>query len=195
MKYGYWLLLIGAVLAACDTNRSVAAAAPATITAPETPAFPQNYVGTWRGELEVWLPGRGRVQALPMELVIQSLTDTSYTYTIIYGEDREAGKRPYELVVHDAAKGLYFIDERNGIGLEAYLVGEVFVQRFEVMGNLLTTQTRIREDGTLLWEIFSGPLDPVSRSGDTVTNGDTIPPVTAYGVGNYQRAVLRRGDE
>ena len=154
--------------------------------------FPATYVGTWRGDLEVFTPEKGRVQTLPMELEVRPLTDSSYTYTIIYGEDREAGKRAYELVVRDAQLGLYYIDERNSIGMEAYLIGDVFVQRFEVMNNMLDTQTRLRPDGTLLWEIASGPLQPVSRSGGVEWEGEDIPPVSAYPIRNYQRAVLRR---
>ena len=180
-------------IAACGHARP---AVPSPVTPPVTvDSFPDNYVGTWTGELEIFAPGKGRVQALPMELDVQPLTDSSYTYTIIYGEDREAGTRAYELVVRDAAKGLYYIDERNTIGMEAYLVGDVFVQRFEVMNNLLETATRLRADGTLLWEIRSGKLDPVSTSGGKDFRGEDIPPVNAYPVANYQRAVLRRTAE
>ena len=183
--YLFPVLLLLSIIA-CRSVRSASAVAPAPL------AFPADFVGNWRGELDVFVPGRGPVQTVAMELQIAPLTDTSYTWVIIYGEDKEAGRRPYELLVRDAARGHYTIDEQNGIALDAYLLGEVFVQRFDVMGNLLETQIRLQPDGTLRWEIFSGPLQTSYTSGDRVVGGDTIPPVGSYGLGNYQRAILTR---
>ena len=179
------VLLLGCLLSAC----SLLAYGQSDTTAL---TFPDTYLGVWTGQVDIFVRGKGKVQSVAMELHVAPLTDSTYTWVIIYGEDKEAGKRPYELIVRDATRGLYAIDERNGIAMEAYLLDDVFLQRFEVMGNLLDTQTRLQADGTLRWEIFSGALEPVSTSGGRDFNGEAIPPVNTYAVGNYQRAILRR---
>ncbi len=155
--------------------------------------FPAAWEGEWRGELEIF-NAKGKVQSLPMELHILPIDTlpSTWTWTIIYGEDKEAGKRAYELHEMDKAKGLYLIDEKNTIKLEGYLLGEKFYQRFEVMGNLLMTSTEMVSENELHWEIISGKLEPVSTTGGEAFKGEEIPPVKAYGINVFQRAILRR---
>lgn len=159
--------------------------------------FPAAWVGHWSGTLEIFT-ATGKVQQLPMELHIHPL-DTmpiTYTYEIVYGEDKVTGARPYELVVVDAAKGLYLIDEKNSIKMEAYYLNGKLIQWFEVEGTLLYTTTEL-VNGELHWEIVSGSSLPVSTTGGTTTGsqkvgGEEIPPVKTYPVGAMQRAVLKR---
>lgn len=61
----------------------------------EPPLFPQDFIGNWAGDLAIYGP-KGIKQTVPMELLIHPLNDTTYTYTIIYGEDKVAGKRVHE---------------------------------------------------------------------------------------------------
>lgn len=161
------------------------------LKAQDTLAFPQSWQGIWAGELEIFT-AKGLAQAVPMELHILPTDSTHrYTWSIIYGADKVAGKRAYELVVLDAAKGLYAIDEKNSIQLEGYFIKDKFFSRFEVMGNLLlTTEQLVGEE--LIFEIISGKLDPISVTGDTVFEGDTIPPVKAFPIKVMQRAILSR---
>lgn len=156
----------------------------------DTLSFPDSWQGEWQGELEIF-NATGKVQSLPMELHILPLED-AWTWTIIYGEDKEAGKRAYELHEIDKSKGLYFIDEKNTIKLEAYLLGGKFYQRFEVMGSLLMTSTEKVSEDELRWEIISGKLEPVSTTGGQEFEGEEIPPVNAYGINVFQRAVLKK---
>ncbi len=164
--------------------------------------FPAAWVGHWSGTLEIFT-ATGKVQELPMELHIQPL-DTmpiTYTYEIRYGRDKVTGARPYELVVVDAAKGLFLIDEKNGIKMEAYYLNGKLIQWFEVEGTLLYTTTEL-VNGELHWEIVSGSSSPVSTTGGTTTGGTTtgnqqvgeaeVPPVKTYPVGAMQSAVLKR---
>jgi hypothetical protein len=154
--------------------------------------FPLSWQGQWAGKLEIWNAG-GKVQELPMELHILPLdTAGRYTWTLIYGEDKEAGKRPYELLPLDPAKGLYLLDEKNTIKMEAYLLGGRFYQWFEVEGTLLFTATSLEGD-SLIWEIVSGSATPISTTGGQEWQGEAIPPVKAFPLRVLQRAVLRKG--
>lgn len=153
--------------------------------------FPAAWQGEWTGKLEI-VTAAGKVQELPMELHILPVDSSeNFTWTIIYGEDREAGTRPYELVILDAAKGLYAIDEKNSIQMEAYLIGGKFYQWFEVQGSLITTATWL-EGEELVWELVSGSIEPVSTTGGQEMEGEEIPPVKTFPVKVLQVARLKR---
>jgi hypothetical protein len=156
-----------------------------------SPAFPAAWSGEWKGTLELFIPS-GKVQELPMEVHILPVEGSAnFTWTLIYGEDKEAGKRAYELQTLDAAKGKYLIDEKNSILIEAYLLGGKFFQCFEVQGNLLYTSAELVGE-ELIWEILSGSLDPVSITGGQILAGEEIPNVKAFPLKVMQRARLRK---
>lgn len=154
-------------------------------------SFPDGWVGVWKGELNIFNQD-GFQQALPMQLQILPLdTAGQYTWTIIYGLDTVAGRRPYVLKTIDKSKGLFAIDEQNSIAMEAYYLHDKLFSRFTVMENMLLSATQLR-DGALIFEIISGSLVPASRTGNTVVDGEKIPEVAALPVTVMQRAVLRR---
>ena len=125
-----------------------------------------------------------------MQLKIHAIEDSEdYQFTIIYGIDEETGTRAYVLKTIDASKGHYAIDEQNSIIIDAYLLGEKLVQRFEVMGNLLETFIEKRGD-SLVWEIFLGKNTETKITGDTVQDGQDIPRVKTFPMSNYQKCVL-----
>jgi hypothetical protein len=156
-------------------------------------SFPSTWVGDWSGKLEIFNV-TGKLQELPMELHIHPLDTVpeAFTFAIVYGEDKVAGLRAYELVTVDAAKGRYLMDEKNSIKMEAYYVNGKLVQWFEVEGTLLYTTTELVGE-ELLWEIVSGSATPVSTTGNETVNGEEIPPVKTFPVSVIQRARLRRG--
>ncbi len=156
-------------------------------------AFPASWVGDWSGQLEIFT-ATGKVQEIPMELHIHPLdtVPAAHTFQIVYGEDKVTGNRPYELVTVDAGRGLYLMDEKNSIKMEAYYINGKLVQWFEVEGTLLYTTTELVGE-ELHWEIVSGSSTPVSTSGNQKVDGEDIPPVKTYSVGAMQRARLRRG--
>ena len=156
-------------------------------------AFPASWVGDWLGNLEIFT-ATGKVQEISMELHIHPL-DTlpgAFSFQIVYGEDKVTGNRPYELVTVDAAKGLYLMDEKNSIKMEAYYLNGKLIQWFEVDGTLLYTTTELIGE-ELHWEIVSGSSTPVSTTGSQQVDGEDIPPVKTYPVGAMQRARLKRG--
>ena len=67
--------------------------------------FPDSWAGIWTGELQI-RNAKGIAQRIPMALELSPTEeDSTYTWAIIYGEDREKGKRDYLLKVVDREKG------------------------------------------------------------------------------------------
>ena len=94
----------------------------------------------------------------------------------------------------NADQGHYETDEANGIFLDDFLINGKLYSRFEVMGTLLLTTIEER-DGQLIYEIIAGPLEPLRTTGDTIVEGEEIPPVNGYCINVQQRAVLSKKKE
>lgn len=159
----------------------------------DTLGFPHTWQGIWQGELNIY-QASGATQSIPMELHILPLENSDrFSWAIIYGEDKEAGKRPYELMVVDAEKGHYAIDEKNSIILDSYLIHDTFISRFEVQNNLLSTKVR-KEGDRLIFEIAAGKGTSIRNSGGLTVKKEVIPEVQSFPIGVIQRAVLSRID-
>jgi len=163
--------------------------APATSSAPAT--LPAAWLGDWSGPAELLAPGRPP-RPFHMELHVAPLAESDrYTWTIIYGEGEQRQERPYVLIVQDAARGLYAVDEGNSIVLPQVLLGDAFYGAFEIEGATLHTVERLEGRGTpderITVEItaFSGEPTPTGGQNDT-------PAVQARVPSTVQRAVLRR---
>ena len=105
--------------------------------------FPQDWKGKWAGELKIF-SNEGLKQSLPMELhILPSDTSDTWSWTIFYGEDKEAGKRDYLLRPVEPEKGIWQVDEQNSILLDAYLFDGKLFERFDVGGSLLTSTTEL----------------------------------------------------
>ncbi|MCU0439237.1 MAG: hypothetical protein MUC49_15175 [Raineya sp.] len=141
--------------------------------------------GIWRGKLEIFT-GEGKKQEIPMELHILP-TDSIHklTFKIIY----DKSPRDYTLVVKDASKGLYFVDENNGIKMDMVLLNNTFVSCFEVMDNLLISSYRL-ENNQIVSEIFSCSKKQALKTGNMPEKD--IPEVISYPPKVLQRAVLKK---
>jgi hypothetical protein len=77
-----------------------------------------------------------------MELVVGERTGDRLPWTVIYAGAAGRQERKYELVVRDAAKGRYAIDEKQGIVIEMASLGEGLYGHFEVEGMQLSVAYR-----------------------------------------------------
>ena len=157
------------------------------------PAFPEDFTGKWSGTLEVFSPA-GLAQSVPMELHILPVNDTTYTYAIIYGEDKTAGKRDYLIRRGPSGPHHWICDEQNTILLDGYYVGGVYQSVFTVAGNYLISNLEHHGDH-LLYSIQVGKESAVRTTGNAEHGGEDIPEVKSFGVSGYQRARLRRAGE
>ena len=126
-------------------------------------------------------------QKVKMQLIILP-TDTANIYTgqILYGEKGE-DNRPYLLKPVDTAKGHWQVDERNGIILDQYLVGDRFTSAFTVQSTTIV-DSYWREGENLVAEFYSLSAKPVSTTG---AGTEESPKVDSYAARGYQRALLK----
>lgn len=158
----------------------------------DTLAFPASWEGSWHGTLEIF-NARGKVQSVPMWVELHKIdTSTSgrYTFGLVYGS-REQDDRPYELVPVAPEKGLWLVDEKNSIVMESYLYGPKLLCWFVVQGSRVLCTYEKRGD-EMLFEVYSGPEQAVSTTGNTRQGEETIPEVKTYPHSVFQRAILKR---
>lgn len=150
--------------------------------------FPEAWLGNWKGELQWFRTGNPIPQKVSMELRIQpgDSADT-YTWQIIYGGPSE-DNRPYRLIPKDRERGHWIIDERNGIRLDQFWVGNQFGGAFTVLGNTIINSYRLSGEEIQV-EFFSMPATALSHSGEGT---DESPEVDSYRIGGYQKAVLTK---
>lgn len=151
--------------------------------------FPLPMVGNWKGTLLWYQSGKTTAQTVPMELRIQPNKDSvgQYTWNLIYGEAKE-DNRPYILQPVDTSKGHWVIDERNGIVLDQYWLGNKFSGSFSVGKSTIVNSYWI-EKGQLHIEFFSLSTDAISTTGEGTEDS---PRVLSYAVRGYQKAILSK---
>lgn len=157
------------------------------------PAFPRDWQGKWKGTLGVFtMPNR--IERVPMTLEIARTADSSrYTFAMTYGKDSVKGRRAYEVVTINARQGLYVIDEKNSIKLDAYFLASRLISQYTVQGTRIIS-TYEYSGNTIIFEVMSGRDGYVNTTGggkDPVTNRD-LSLVQTFPLGGWQRAILTR---
>ena len=197
MNHYTLLLLFCFVLISCSPKHQTAiesskkSDSPANTLTVDSLPFPQSWLGYWEGELEIFKENK-IVQTIPMALeMLEMDTSNNFIWAIIYGEDKEAGRRAYELETLNAEKGLFLVDEKNTIKLESYLFQNKLMSWYEIMGNQILSIQEKRGD-EMIFEIIFGSSEPVSITGDQQFDGEDIPAVKTFPIGGYQRAILKK---
>jgi len=154
--------------------------------------FPDQWLGIWEGELQIY-QGQEVVQKVNMR--VDNLgTDNPdvYIWALTYGPDTIAGRRNYLLKAKDRTRGVWEVDEQNGIFLEGKVVGNTFINVFTVMENTLISSMSVENDQTMKFEIIVYTKESTSKTGDLVYEGENIPAVFSYSITGYQKAVLKK---
>jgi hypothetical protein len=151
------------------------------------PPFPVNILGHWQGEM-TWYPNGKPAQKIKVQLHIQP-TDTAnqYTWQIIYGTKQE-DNRPYILKKIDTVANHWVIDEKNGIVLDSYWIGNRFTGAFAVQGNVILDSYWLENDD-LHFEFFSYKQTPFKTTGN---NTEESPTVDVYKIGSYQKGIMKK---
>jgi hypothetical protein len=150
--------------------------------------FPGTWAGNWKGELQWFKTGDPQPRKVNMELRIAQGDSTGhFTWQIIYGSAAE-DNRPYILKVKDAATGHWLIDERNGIVLDQFWVGNKFCGAFTVQHSTIVNNYRMEND-QLVVEFYSIGAKPLNNTGNGT---EESPRVDNYRINSYQKAVLSR---
>lgn len=151
--------------------------------------FPMDYVGEWAGELEIMKEGQ-TIQRVPMEWHLGPLSDSSHTWTLIYGPEQN-DVRKYTLRMTDPSTGRFDIDENNGIILPLQQFGERLISWFEVQGQTLFIAYELQKNEIIFTVDVKSSTTPMI-TGDTIIGSDTIPQVTGFPLLLSQRARLVR---
>lgn len=164
-----------------------------TRPADSQPAFPQSWIGHWSGEAAN-CDGVGQDSAFRMELIV-SPTEKSdrYGWTIIYDGAMGRQERKYALLVRDAAKGEYAIDEGDGIIIDARCLRGALYTQFAVGGSRITTCMRFESSGGGVADRLSVEMLTVdeNRARESASR-DAATAVRSWMPRSLQSAVLRR---
>ena len=149
--------------------------------------FPNNYLGTWKGNLKMEPSG----MEIPMTLQLgpELTKDSIYKYVITYISPAKNDVREYELHVKDKKQGLFYIDEKNGIILEEKLLGNKLTSIFSVSGSFLQITLELLND-EIVFEVYSWPSQ-VAKNTVSKEEGETYM-VDSYRLNAYQKAILKK---
>jgi len=151
-------------------------------------AFPKDWVGNWKGEL-IWMrSGKTDTTRVPVQLRIHPADSiNTYTWQIIYGSAGD-DNRPYLLKPVDPAKGHWVVDEKNGILLDQYLIGNRLCGAFTVQQSTIINQYWL-EGNRLMIEFLNVGAQTLHSTGKGTEDS---PVVNSYKVASYQKAELRK---
>ena len=153
------------------------------LKAQESPVTP--WVGERSGTLEIY-NAKGLAQTVHMELNIAQLSDTSWTWQIVYGEGEGRQARDYELVKTEG-DGNYVVDEKNGIKLDLNQINNGFFSFFQVGTSKLLISYELIDDA-IHFRTHSANTNTETKTGE----GENVPLVLTWKTATYQRAVLKK---
>lgn len=149
-------------------------------------AFPKEYVGTYAGNLNI-ADASGVLQNVPMELTLAATEDPKkFAYTLSYIVSKKKQEQKYTLIIVDPAKGLYDLDENNGVVLRANYMRQTLFSTFEVNNRILNSSVEFRNDGRVFFVII------VTEKTDPRKTGSEKLAVTSYSAVVIQKAALRK---
>ena len=148
-----------------------------------TNTFPENAIGIYKGDLHI-SSARGN-QIIPMEFHLKATKDSlRFNYVLMYNKS----PRNYTLVVKDKEKGVYEVDENNGIILPSKFAGNTLFSFFEVQGNLLSSRFAFYKDRLEFEILFTALKNKVKTGGIS----EKIPEVIGYPISTVQKAILKK---
>jgi hypothetical protein len=135
----------------CNKYRLIVVALILLVTAAAAPAgadtaLPAAWDGVWKG-MTVIDSSAAKPQQVPMELHVAAVADSSAkTWKILYGAGDGQSTRDYTIAPVPNEPGRFLVDEKNGLFLDNYLLGNLLTSQFTVSGNLVTTRFELHGD-------------------------------------------------
>jgi hypothetical protein len=145
----------------------------------------QQWKGNYVGELFIYKPDGSVAQQVSMELEVKPTADsTIWIWKTTYNHK---DTRDYVVLIKDAAKGKYVLDEKNGILIDIRAFGNKLISCYDVEGYLIYDSHTLNGN-EIIFELTSSSSDQNHTSGGK----DDIPVVKSMPQVTYQRAVLKR---
>ncbi|UKN00483.1 hypothetical protein K6119_12150 [Paracrocinitomix mangrovi] len=149
--------------------------------------LPSDWMGHFEGELTS-VNLAGKTANFHMELDIELNSDSTYNFTLTYGQDEQQQKRSY--LLKKADQNHYTLDEQNGIELDMNFGNNRLVSVFEVQGNFLHV-SYIKTKKGFKYELSSSKKAK-KTGGEKDANGNEIPAVQSYNTLSFQYATLKK---
>lgn len=145
--------------------------------------FPNSILGIYKGDLHI-SSARG-VQKVPMEFHLQK-TDSihKFKYILVYN----GTPRNYTLITKSVEKGIFEVDENNGIILPSKYANNTLYSFFEVQGNFLSSRLHFKKDRLDFEILFTATKNKTTTGGIS----KEIPVVYGYPITTIQKAILRK---
>jgi len=149
--------------------------------------LPKEWHGVWVGQLTVHGP-TGKTFQRPWEIRIEPLTNRSgVTWRITSGMGGQTTTRNYELLPDAGKPGDFKVDEKNGILIDARLMGHGLYSYYKDGDILICTRFELRGDS--LWvELASVSLKDPRIS----TLKEDMIEIQSYRLGSVQSGELKR---
>lgn len=200
---------------AAETQPQPTQPAPAAATpqpAAATPAqpirLPTTWHGTWRGDCTAITTSNRPALNFTMQLRVAPIADRPdrLTWEITYEGGAGNQVRPYELIALENEPNRFVIDEKNGILIDAGLLGSTIASHFTVQSAMITATYRLepavaeagaagtppRPDRIIVELTTFKADDSVRTSGGGPAGSGAMPEVKSWRVSGVQRAELVR---
>ena len=145
----------------------------------------EKWFGTWQGTLNIYYP----VKFLEVPVTIEiSKTNEPGKYSWKTSYDNGKIEKSYFLIVVDAEKGSYILDEDNTIKLDYYYADNSLYSVFQVEEAIITSRYTLDND-ILVMEVMSSNFKT-----PTITGKDSgeLKEVKSYPVFVTQKAILTK---
>ncbi len=145
-------------------------------------AFVEGCTGNWKGTMYIY--SRGTLKdSVSVKLTVAKTSDIkAWTWKTEYLSATMPMAKEYVLRLKDASKGIYIIDEGNGVELVNYLFGNKLYCVFETSGVTLTSSYELKAK-EIIFEVTSGK----KQTGDNQS-------LINYTVDNLQRVVFKKAE-
>jgi hypothetical protein len=158
----------------------------------QSAAFPESWVGTWRGTLTNYGGADSIKLTVPVVLTIaRGKEPGTYRMRHVYNNDTTRGMKDYTLRTVDAPAGRYVTDENNGILIDETWTGGMLVGVFQVGDQVLESRSEIRGDSLVQDLIFWRTVAARTTNGSG-PNGERGAPVLSFRVAGRQRSAFVR---
>ncbi|BBN81691.1 hypothetical protein PA25_16760 [Pseudoalteromonas sp. A25] len=142
---------------------------------------PQGWTGYYKGECEAITPHKGTLYKFAMALEITDIDDENADWIMTYGEGSSQQVRNYTLKTINESFGHYAVDENNGIVIDQYLVGNEFINLFEIGSSKIQSTYSLDTNGTMDVSMETYTFEPVREK-----------KVGPYTVANYALKVKQK---
>ena len=143
-------------------------------------SFPNSHLGVWEGKMKILKEGKVKVKIDIKMTIKETENDSLWIWKTEYISDKMPGVKDYKLKLINRDKGLFIIDEGDGLELDCLYFENKLYSIFSFKETLLTATYEFKED-EIIFEVLSG------KKGKEV-----YPNVSNYPLNGFQKFKLKK---